>query len=182
MLRKLIVISFSAVLLLSVLGTFSNEVEATENIEELSFNDLPVDSQQYFMENGFNENDVFYKTDYVENETMGKNQIAPRAKGGVNVVSMIGSSKKVSSTKGKVVLHLTSFRKKFKSANARVTGGGKKWTKNKIKGSGKSMGITIPVSHTGKKKYFGFRANVQYITTAGAGNVTSSAGGLTLGK
>ncbi|WP_259340100.1 hypothetical protein P3U62_07555 [Mammaliicoccus vitulinus] len=44
------------------------------------------------------------------------------------------------------------------------------------------MGITILVSHAVKKKYFSFRANVQYVTTAGAGNVTSSTGGLTLGK
>ncbi|WP_314347479.1 hypothetical protein [Mammaliicoccus vitulinus] len=182
MLRKLILISVSFILLFSIFGVINNEVEATEQVEELDLDELPIESQQFFMENGFDENDLFYKTDYVENESTASNEISTRAKGGVNVVSMVGASKKVSSTKGKVVLHLTSFRKNFKSANARVTGGGKKWTKTKIKGSGKSMGITIPVSHTGKKKYFGFRANVQYVTTAGAGNVTSSAGGLTLGK
>jgi|GEM_PF-6933135 len=181
MLRKLILISVSFILLLSIFGVINNEAQATEQ-EELSLDELPIESQQFFMENGFDENDLFYKTDYIEKENTASNEITTRAKGGVNVVSMVGASKKVSSTKGKVVLHLTSFRKKFKSANASVTSKGKRWTKNNIKGSGKSMGITIPVSYKGKKDYFGFRANVQYVTTAGAGNITSPAGGLTLGR
>ncbi|MGO1990116.1 hypothetical protein, partial [Mammaliicoccus vitulinus] len=67
MLRKLILISVSFILLLSIFGVINNEAQATEQ-EELSLDELPIESQQFFMENGFDENDLFYKTDYIEKE------------------------------------------------------------------------------------------------------------------
>lgn len=112
---------------------FSEEIIAIEDTTELCFNDLPLENQKVFLENGFNEQDIFYKTGLVEYTESDENGISTRARKISNVVSMFGASKKYSKTKGKVLLHLTSYKESFKSAHARVNGGGKSWTKNNIK-------------------------------------------------
>lgn len=158
--------SITIVFLINILMPFSEEIIAIEDTTELCFNDLPLENQKVFLEN--TESD--------------ENGISTRARKISNVVSMFGASKKYSKTKGKVLLHLTSYKESFKSAHARVTGGGKSWTKNNIKGSGKSMAITIPVSYTGKQKYFHFKGSVQYVTAAGPGSISSNAGAFMFGR
>lgn len=138
-----------------------------------SFSSLSDDAKQHFINDGFSENDDFIVKTEVQQNHMTR---------AINVITMVASTKRSSSTMGYTSYYITSGKPILVANTVLNYGSYNSTSKVNVYGSPTSYSGGIFFSYTGKSKYFSCRATSQVTTTMGATSVSCNVGGLTLGK
>lgn len=143
--------------------------------ETISWDQLSSQEKALYSQSGYNSTDTFFKEVTDQNSQL-------RGWGNANVVTMTGSTKKMSSTTAKTTYVMTSG-KPLLSINVRLT----QSPKNRYFDSSHAPKSTaymnsITSTFTGKKTYLTMKLSTQYTTSLGKGTVSCTAGGATLGR
>ncbi|MCY7731981.1 hypothetical protein MHY86_09825 [Aerococcus urinaeequi] len=163
----------------------ATNTEATPIEESIDFNDLSPEEQDYFLKKGFSETDEYFSitTFQVSPQDIAESQYSNRASG-VNVVTLLGSTKGVSRTRSRTEYILSSSKAPLIKFNASLDMGGKKTVPSGVivKNRDYTYEGGIYGTYTGKRQYLSYTLRIQYTTTWGSATVSKKVGGLTIGK
>ncbi|MGX7413462.1 hypothetical protein ACWOET_12515 [Enterococcus caccae] len=156
----------------------TNEI-TTDQKSEVDFNDLPENVKAHFYSDGFSENDDFYQTTVIQpadGNSPAKNQRL------VNALVLHAATRKISNTMAYTSYTLVSSNSAMYKAEFSVTYRGKKFNSTVNIPNRFDYNGGVYINHSGSKGYGGVRVTAQVYNGFGAGTVTSTAGGVTLGK
>lgn len=188
--KKIIKLIFSIILFAG--GTFSPAILAsaeeltdeTQLVKTLAFQDLPSDEKEFFLENGFDEEDTYIMTETKQN--LDENTESRMSLHSTNVVTTYASTKRTATNRAQTVCLITSSKLPIISADVRTTAtaiGRTLVNTGSSRPGTKSTSVTINTLYNGPKTDFLFKSNAQVTTTAGLVPwiFVKSAGGTTLG-
>ncbi|MBJ8050887.1 hypothetical protein JDS87_02380 [Bacillus cereus] len=191
--KKLLKLLLSVVLLVSTGGLFATTSKAEtqteefliteDNSEKMEFDDLSEEQKQAFIADGYNENDEFFVSSFVQgNQANLANGGSQASLARINVITVTGATKKKTNTSATTTTHITSSLKPILKANIQITPNGAKKVAYSVTPNKKSVSTSKTWHYTGKKKYIAVRTAVQVTTSLGVSPNGSSAGGVTLGE
>ncbi|MEI5995198.1 hypothetical protein [Candidatus Enterococcus mansonii] len=156
----------------------TNEI-TTDQKNEVDFSDLPENVKEHFYSDGFSENDDFYQTTIIQPadaNSVAKNQRL------VNVLVLHAATRKIINTLAYTSYTLVSSNSAMYKANFSVTYRGKRFNSNVNIPNRYDYNGGVYITYSGSKGYGSVRVTAQVYNGFGSGTVTSSAGGVTLGK
>lgn len=164
-----------------------SKVTASENIiqedmmeEVVDFEELSEEEQSHFLDEGFNENNEYFQNSIIQQPEIKEGMQQRLA---INVITITGSTKKVSSTRGYTSYVITSAKPILKTITEATLSGYKSFPSTVIPYNSPTVSSGgIYSSYTGAKKYFTVRLASQVTTTLGTSPAGSGAGGVTLGN
>ncbi|ABK87358.1 TPA: hypothetical protein ACGXMA_003626 [Bacillus cereus] len=191
--KNLLKLLLSIVLLISTGGLFATtskgETQTEEflitedNSEKIEFDDLSAEQKQAFIADGYNENDEFFVSSFVQgNQANLANDGLQAGLARINVITVTGATKKKTNTSATTTTHITSSLKPILKANIQITPNGAKKVAYSVTPNKKSVSTSKTWHYTGKKKYIAVKTAVQVTTSMGVSPNGSSVGGVTLGK
>lgn len=175
---------FSVILLVFGFNMFSTVASAEEgnDVEILTFEELSDEDKQVFLEEGFTEEDTFFKEDIALSDTSSEG-FAPASN---LIATVVGSTRREMSYRAKSTYTVTSFTSVMRHISIRTTASGGGIIRNATTTSSPNARravMSTTILYHGPANYFNFRGNTQITTSSGvAGTVFSIAsGGTTLG-
>ncbi|PTO34745.1 hypothetical protein [Enterococcus mundtii] len=161
---------------LSSMVVNGEEIDFQTQEQVIPFHELTLDEQEYFKSKGFDSSDTFYTTETVSDQDS-------KLRLSANVLRLTASTKKISNTQGRTEYIITSPNSPMYRISTRLNLGNVQsytQTVNLYNVTGYSGGMYF--TYTGKRNYYSVRLAMQVYNTFGVGSVSSTAGGLTIGK